>query len=395
MLSVKRIITLTFLFLLLCQFSCREKKHSSTNRKSSIDSLQTIKDKLRKIEHNAIFDSIDAASKTKKLSKALEKQFKFNKLNGCVLIEQAGINLIKQCSGNTCLKCKDEEELTPTSVFQLASVSKTFTAIATLKLVEEKKLSLTDSVQKFYPNFPFHGVTIEQLLSHRSGLPNYLYAFEDSSKTSTYPTNQKIMEWFAIAKPKRYAAPDKTFSYNNSNYAVLAALIEKATGTSYTTYLEATIFRPLNMNHTYIVNAIPDSASKTVGHERRREIKKDFYDDVLGDKGIYSCTNDLLIWYKSLKNNKILTPENMKLVFTPKSFERAGVKNYGLGFRMITEKRSKTPKYIYHNGWWKGYSTLFWFDPKTEAFICILSNQRNKSTYKTSKLIEILNETKG
>ena len=198
------------------------------------------------------------------------------------------------------------------------------------------------------------------------------------------------MEWFTLAQPNRYNAPGRSFSYNNSNYAVLAALIEKTSKMSYTKYLEKNIFKPLNMNHTFVIHAIPDSVSKTVGHERKREIKKDFYDEVLGDKGIYSCTNDLLIWYKSLKNNKILTPENMKLVFTPRSFERPGIKNYGLGFRMILEKKTQKTKYIYHNGWWKGYSTLFWFDPKTEAFICILSNKRNKSIYKTSKLIEIL-----
>lgn len=393
---MKRFIALALPFLFLYLFSCKETKQPPVVVQTVVTDtvVEVVEHKLTEDEYNMIFDSIGAASKIKELTKALDKQFRFSKLNGCVLIEQAGITLINECNGSPCLRCEEEEPLTPTTIFQLASVSKTFTAILTLKLIEEKKLALTDTVQKFYPDFPFHGVTIEQLLAHRSGLPNYIYAFEDSAKTTTYPSNQKIMEWFSKSKVNRYNVPGRSFSYNNSNYAVLAAIIEKASGKSYTEYIEKTIFKPLKMNHTYVITAIPDSVSRTVGHEGKRQIKKDFNDEVLGDKGIYSCTNDLLLWYRSLKNNTLLTPENMKLVFTPRSFERPGIRNYGLGFRMILDKGSKVPKYIYHNGWWKGYSTLFWFDPKTETFITILNNKRNRNVYKTDRLIDILNKPK-
>ena len=299
-----------FTFFLLFQLSCKEKQTPKTNNVEVKDTVHVINKEQEEAKKKAIFDSIGGTQKIEKLNKAIEKQFKYSKLNGCILINQSGVDLIKECYGNTCLKCDGGELLTPFSVFQLASISKTFTAIATLKLVEQEKLALNDSVQKFYPEFPYPGVIIEQLLSHRSGLPNYLYAFDDSSRTCKNPDNQKIMTWLAEAKPKRYNLPGKSFSYNNSNYAVLAAVIEKASGKKYTEYIHNAIFKPLKMNHTYVINAIPDSVSKTVGHEWKR-IKKDFYDDVLGDKGIYSCTNDLLIWYKSLINHEILSEKTM------------------------------------------------------------------------------------
>lgn len=396
-LSVKKFYFISLFISCVIISSCSpEGNLGSEKNKVHGDNVHVISEEkpLSMAEYDSVYKQINAGSKISLLEKVVKKQFLFHKLNGCILIHQSGLNLIKQCYGNTCLRCNEKDEITDKTLFQLASVSKTFTAIATLKLVEENKLALNDSVQKFYPDFPFHGVTIEQMLSHRSGLPNYLYTFNDSSKTAKRPSNQTIMRWFEETNPERYGTPGKGFSYNNSNYAVLGAVIEKVSGKSFSTYLEQNIFRPLNMNHTYVINSIPDSLVKTVGHDRRRKIRKDFNDDVVGDKGIYSSLDDMLKWYLALKKNRILTKEMMKKVFTPRSFEYPGIRNYGLGFRMtMPDKTSKIPKYIYHNGWWKGYSTLFWFDLKTDSLIVILSNERNKSIYKTKSIIEILRPT--
>ena len=261
-------------------------------------------------------------------------------------------------------------------------------------MTEDSLLTLDDSVQKFYPDFPYQGVTIKNMLDHRSGLPNYLYAFDDSSKTCPPPSNQTIMKWFAKAHPKRYRSPDRGFSYNNSNYAVLAAIIEKVSKKRYDNYLQDKIFTPLGMHNTYVINHIPDSLHVTVGHERRRKINKDFFDNVVGDKGVYSSLNDLLLWYKCLKKHQLLSEESTDMAFTPKSFEKRGTRNYGFGFRMILNKGTKVPKYIYHNGWWKGYSSLFWFNPKTDSLIVILSNVKNNSVYKTKGIIKVLEPEK-
>jgi len=383
---MKRISILFGFSIILGSCVDNEKKNEHLN----LTSIDEKKDSI--IDSSAYYDSVNVDF-IPRIQAFFETKFRQRHFNGAYLFADHGYVITKGCFGIKNKQTKDSIQLNTS--FQLASVSKTFTAIATLKLVEQKKLSLKDSVQKFYPNFPFHEVTIEQLLSHRSGLPNYIYSFNDSSKVAKRPTNQIIMKWFEKTAIERYSAPGVSFSYNNSNYAVLAALIEKVSGLSYTHYLEQNIFRPLNMNQTFVINSIPDSLSKTVGHDRKRRIKKDFNDDVLGDKGIYSSIDDLLKWYKCLINGKLLSPEHMKLAFSPKSFEHPGIRNYGFGFRMILDKETQEPTYIYHNGWWKGYSTLFWFDPKTESFITILSNERNKAIYKTTDIISILEGEKS
>lgn len=386
-----------FLFFgLVFIFSCSEPKNQLPLEVVNTDSILTesIEPAMAPERYQAIYDSINAETKIPLLREAIKRQFAYRELNGGILIEQAGIELIKSFHGNTCLRCDDQHEIDENTLFQLASLSKTFTAVAIMKLVENKQLSLTDSVQRFYPEFPYPGVTIEQLLSHRSGLPNYLYSFEDSARTAQKPNNQTLMEWFAIAQPEKYRKKGKGFSYNNSNYAVLGAIIEKASQLSFEDYLSQVIFEPLGMNHTYVINHIPEDRIVATGYERRRPIPKDFFDDVVGDKGIYSTASDLLKWYKGLTTNKILNPQNTELMFTPKSFEKPGTRNYGYGFRMRLDQNTQKVQTIYHNGWWKGFNTLFSFEPETESLIIILTNVRNKSVFKINEIYEVLRNQK-
>src|SRR5690606_15423371 len=287
-----------------------------------------------------------------------------------------------------------KDALTRDSRFQLASLSKTFTAVAILMLKEHGHLKLTDTVQQYFPDFPYPGVSIRDMLTHRSGLPNYMYAFDDSlGRVDALPDNARIMHWFEIAKPtvKPYGPPDRRFAYNNTNYVVLASIIEKITGLSYGGYLKMAIFDPLGMKDTWAITDSPDSlnVNMTTGHDKGRAVPRDFFDMVVGDKGIYSTVNDLFIWYKALNSECLLKKETLREAFTPRSFERPGVKNYGYGFRMYLEEDNE-PEYIYHNGWWKGYSSLFWFSPKDEFVIIMLANRYNGTVYRIKELLPIL-----
>ncbi len=340
--------------------------------------------------HKKTCDSIHAKEKTAQLQVIADSVYAFKRLNGCVLIRQAGIDLLQYCKGSTCLSCSEKKDNSPLTLFQLASLSKTFTAIAILQLVEKKVLSLKDSIEKFYPNFPYKSITIKSLLSHRSGLPNYMYVFNDSMRKAKAPDNQMLMQWFENERPDPYGSANKYFSYNNSNYAVLAAIIERASGLSFAEYMRLNIFVPLEMTHTYLVGTIPDTLTATMGHEGRNKMPKDFFDDIVGDKGIYSCIDDLSRWYNALQGSCLVSQETMKIAFSPQSFEHKGVRNYGLGFRILLEKDQKTPRYIYHNGWWKGYNTLFWFCPKNKSLIVVLSNVKNKGIYSIRPFIKVL-----
>jgi CubicO group peptidase (beta-lactamase class C family) len=347
-------------------------------------------------EYEIKFKEINASLKMSQLDTLFENRFKKKPLNGCILIHQDGIDLYKKCFGTTCFKCDQKDLLTFQTSFQLASLSKTFTAVAVLKLIEHNKIALSDTIQKFYPDFPYKNITIQSLLNHRSGLPYYAYAFQDSLiKGKIRPNNQDLMKWFEIFKPDLYANPNRHFGYNNTNYAVLAAIIEKISQQSYENYIQKNICEPLGLQNTYSLNHIPKDQIKTIGHEGTRVVPKDYFDDVLGDKGIYSSIDDLYKWYRALNSTCLLNNELLQLAFTPQSFEKKGKRNYGLGFRMIINEDTKEAKYIYHNGWWKGYNTLFWFDPQSKSFVAILSNVKNKSVYKIKPIIEILEQSKS
>ncbi len=334
---------------------------------------------------------IDAEKKVAEIEEIFRKK-RLAGFNGNVLIAQKGVVLYKKSYGYAHLREKDT--LRTDHAFQLASLSKPFTAVAVLKLYEANKLRLSDSIQQFFPDFPYHNITIQNLLSHRSGLPNYTYAFMDSVRRGQkYPANTTIIHWFAAVKPtpKRYGYPDRSFNYSNTNYLVLAAIVEKVSGVPFGEYLRKHILDPLGMKHTFLVSHAADStvAYRTSGHQKGQLIPKDYYDEVYGDKGLCSTTEDLYRFYKGLMANCLLSKKTMREALSPRSFERPGLKNYGYGFRLHLDELEK-PKYIYHGGWWKGYNTIMWISPAEDFVVIILSNSYNRSVYQVKELIDIL-----
>lgn len=312
--------------------------------------------------------------------------------NGNVLIVQKGKILYEHSFGYAHLKEKDT--LNQASRFQLASLSKPFTAIAVLKLIQDGKVSLDDSVQKFFPQFPYHGVKVDMLLSHRSGLPNYIYSFPDSIRHGRkYPSNLQVIDWYSAVSPtpKPYNHPGRSFNYCNTNYCVLAGIVEKVTGESFGQYLNREVLIPLGMNDTFLVTDTTSLAVKnrTAGHQHGRKLDKDYYDGVVGDKGLYSTTADLYRFYNGLMQGLVVNKKLLDEAFKPRSFERPGIRNYGYGFRMHT-LMDNTVKFIYHGGWWKGYNTMLWVMPEDEAVIIVLGNTYNRSTYDLKEILQVI-----
>lgn len=339
---------------------------------------------------------IHAEKKSFSLDTLFTRKAKYQGFNGTVLIAQKGVILFEKAFGVSDVSKKDS--LCMESAFQLASITKTFTAVSILLLVQDNKIKLTDSVQKFLPGFPYHGISIENLLSHRTGLPNYLYSFEDKRRANKFlPSNDSILKWFneADSLPKPYGKPGKNFNYNNTNFIVLASIVEKVSGRSYADFLKERIFEPLGMNHTYVDTLVADSIChlKTKGHQGNRTRARDFYDGVYGDKGIYSTAGDMFKWYTALHSHCLLNKHLMKEAFSPKSFERPSRHNYGLGFRIMTDTENmKKAHYVYHGGWWAGYSTMFWTDQEADFVIIILGNKKNNAVYEIKPILEILEE---
>ena len=239
----------------------------------------------------------------------------------------------------------------------LASISKPITAMAVLKLVEAKKISLEQKVKSIFPSFPYPDVTIQHLLTHRSGLPKYEHFLEenDIKPKNKFFTNQEIFDLVAKPKPEHARQTDTGFMYNNFNYAILALIIEKITGKTYPEAMKEMVFAPLNE-----------------------------YDLIYGDKNIYTTPRDLFNFSKAMFSKDFLPKELMEKVFEPYSNEKKGVNNYGLGFRLKVFDEGK--KLTYHNGWWHGSNTVFIHLRESKTTIIALSNKYSRKIYGTMLL---------
>lgn len=334
---------------------------------------------------------INADLKTEQIKAVIDHKIAQG-FNGNVLIAQKGIILYENSHGFA--NFEDTVRLTKDSKFQLASLSKTFTAVAAMKLVEDGLIGLDNDVKDYFPCFPYTGVTIRSLLDHRSGLPYYQYEFDKKVRSEKkYPTNQEMMSWFcsAVPTPKALNLPDHNFTYNNTNFAVLAAIVEKVSGKSFDVYLREKVLVPGGMNETFALCTTDSSinVNRTYGYQYGRRLQKDFYDNIVGDKGIFSTSHDLLKWYNVLKSEKVLSKESLREMYTPRSFEHPGLRNYGYGFRLWVNEHQQT-EFIYHTGWWKGYNTIMFFDLRQDFVIILLSNRYNKGVYNLKEIVDIL-----
>lgn len=377
-----------YLFLIIAALSnlttCSEPEPVTSNAVAAVnaDSIEYIKKNKSKIQ---VLDAV------------IKNRVRTLGFNGCVLVAQQGHVIYRNAFGFSNLKTRDSLKIN--SAFQLASTSKTMTAGAILLLKEQGKLQLTDKVQKYFPEFPYNSITLQMLLNHRSGLSNYIYFAEpfcdaDNRYKGKPFDNAALLEIIDSLKPALYATPNKKFEYCNTNYALLASVIEKVSGQSYATFMDSAIFKPLGMSNTWVYSTKNDTVYpyKTKGHTPSGTLETQTYaDNVVGDKGIYSTVDDLYKWSEALFTGKILKKETLDEAYTGYSNEHPGKRNYGYGWRITDE--SPTQKIVYHNGWWHGYSTLFYRRLSNETTVILLSNKYSSSTYHIEDILAVLNNS--
>jgi CubicO group peptidase (beta-lactamase class C family) len=311
--------------------------------------------------------------------------------NGAMLVAKKGQIVFEQYNGMAHLKQKDT--ITASTPFHIASTSKTFTAMAVLKLAEEGKLNINDSLQKFFPGFPYEGMTVKMLLNQRSGLPNYAYYLEKIKwDDDVKVTNEDVLQTLIQHKPGLQHTMNRRFNYSNTNFVLLALVIERVSGKSYGDYLQEVFFTPLQMTNTKVFNR-NDSATVTPSYMWNGVQEAFTYLDVTyGDKNIYSTVRDLLKWDQALYSNELFKQSTLDSAFQPYSFERPGIHNYGFGWRMYTLANNN--KIIYHNGWWHGNNSTFYRVVPDSLTIIILGNKFNRNIYRVKPLIEALTPLK-
>ncbi|HYJ62642.1 MAG TPA: serine hydrolase domain-containing protein [Parafilimonas sp.] len=300
----------------------------------------------------------------------LEKGF-----NGAILVAKNGQILFEQYKGYANFITKDP--ITEHTPFHLASISKTFTGMAVLKLWEEGKLSLDDTLQKYFPTLPYYGITIRMLLSHRSGLPNYLYFMDSLWDKHKEMTNEDVLNAMIAHHPAIHSEPDKHFEYCNTNFMLLALIVEKITGEYFPDYMKQNVFAPLGMNDTYIFS-IKDTANYIPTWSVSKPFPMDPYDCTYGDKNVYSTVRDLFTWDKALYQHTFLKKSTLDMAFTPTSNEHRSKHNYGLAWRLFINNGDTV---VYHNGKWHGTNTSFIRLVQDTATIIVLGNKQNSNIY--------------
>ena len=308
--------------------------------------------------------------------------------NGGIIVAQNGAIIFEQYNGTGHLPGTDT--ITQNTALHIASISKTFTAMAVLKLQQDGKINIDDAFSKYFPAFNYPDITIRSLLSHRSGLPNYNYFMESLGwDKSRYVTNEDVLNYLITRKAelKDISAPNTHFTYCNTNYALLALLIEKTSGLKYAAYIKQQFFIPLQMKNSYVFT-LADTLKAIPSYNWRGTPENfNFLDAVYGDKNIYTTPGDLLTWDRALYSNLIFTNETLEQAYAPYSNERPGMRNYGLGWRMNIFPEGN--KIIYHNGWWHGSNATFIRLIKEKATIIVIGNKFTRTIYHAKKLTSL------
>ncbi|WP_298286883.1 serine hydrolase [Lutibacter sp.] len=302
------------------------------------------------------------AKQTKKVSQQLDSLLqRINKrhdFHGSLLIAKDGKILYEKQIGYADFRKKDS--LNASSIFQLASVSKQFTAAAIMLLYERNKIKLTDTVNRFFPDFPYKNVTITNLLNHTAGLPKYFWVAEHKWKQEKAPTNNEMMNLLQTSNVQRFFKPGRNFDYSNTGYFVLASIVEKVSEMSFSTFVKKNIFEPLGMKDSYIFSYGVDIAkgNQLDGYRlyrgwRHLKINSTINDAIVGDKNVYSTSRDLYKWILALNSGELLSKESLKLMYSYGKTMYGRKVPYGFGFRIDKDDKNM----IYHHGKWNGFRT--------------------------------------
>ncbi len=331
-------------------------------------------------------------NKSRKLHKYFKRRHEKIGFNGAVLFAENGNVIYKNAFGYADVKKKIKNKID--TRFQIASASKPFTTYAIMLLKQKGELSYEDSVQHYFPDFPYKGITIKLLMIHKSGLPEYFYFADKLWEDRTKPiSNNDVIDLMIKEHPKRYYLPDKKYNYINTNFCILAAIVEKITGDTFEEFMTEEVFNPLGMKNTFIYNKLhPHKYENTaIGYtRRRRKAENSYLNGVVGDKGVYTTVEDMLKFDQALYDGNPVRKEILEEAFKPAHKRLYIHDNYGFGWR-INAKDSKN-KIVYHTGWWKGFRSWFIRELGKKKTIVVLSNMSNQSVFGTRELIKLFDK---
>jgi CubicO group peptidase (beta-lactamase class C family) len=280
----------------------------------------------------------------------------------------------------------DLEQRTPASLatnYRLASITKQFTAAAILLLNEDRKLQLDDSVRKWLPSLPdaTQTVTLRHLLTHTGGLVDYEDFVPDDAPQVHDADVARLLE----KENRTYFAAGSNYRYSNTGYALLALVVEKASGQRFAAFLRERIFQPLGMTATVAFeHGASTVAQRAYGYSASggswTRTDQSSTSAVLGDGGIYSSADDLAKWDAALYDDRVLRQESRALAFTPATHTDNPSIDYAYGWRITGES-------VWHSGETRGFRNVIVRYPERKLTVIVLTNRNDPEPYATALAI--------
>lgn len=323
--------------------------------------------------------------------------------SGVVLIADKGKPVYQKAFGYKSFDTK--EPITLSSIFELASVSKQFTAMTIMMLNEQGKLHYDDLIEKYIPGLPYPGITIRHLLNHTSGLPDYQAVMDEHWDKSKVANNGDNIAYLIQYHPPRLFEPGEKYTYSNTGYMLLASIAEKASGQDFVEFCRERIFKPVNMTQTDIRTGEDKRklANMAWGHmyvpEKKRYVRADSFPQFdysiwLGNrKGpgrVSSTAGDLLKWDRALYANRLVNQQTLTDAFTPAKLNDGTLSPYGFGWNL--RQSDKLGKIVWHDGDNPGYKTQIVRYINADKTVVILCNNAHEKLPSMLKTIEALIE---
>ncbi|SDJ06421.1 CubicO group peptidase, beta-lactamase class C family [Pedobacter sp. ok626] len=319
----------------------------------------------------------------------LSAQFKPSETGAVALVAKNGEVIYKKAFGMANLELN--VPMTTDMVFKIGSVTKQFTAVAILQLLEQGKLNLQDDITKYIPDYPTKGskITIEHLLTHTSGIKSYT-GMTDFGKMM--PNNMTPLELIQIIKTQPVDfAPGTKFKYNNSGYFILGYIIEKITGMPYGKYIEDHVFKLADMSTSYYGDNDRIIKNRAAGYDPG---PKGLGNAILlsmtlpyAAGSLMSTVGDLYKWNQALFSYKIIKKESLDKALKPYVLSTGKATKYGYG--LILDSLQGSP-IILHGGGINGFLSYANYLPAEKVLVVVLSNSTAKSPDEIGKKISAI-----
>ncbi len=345
------------------------------------------------------FQETAAQSKAEIIDQIFRKYHEYENFQGTVLVAEAGQVIYRKAFGLANREWGVANQ--PDAKFNIASLSKQFTAMLIMQLVEEGKIHLDSTLSVYYPEYRQdvgRQVTVHQLLTHRSGIPNYTslpYVWSDSLQNH-YTKAQMVQKFCSQNLEFR---PGSRYQYNNTGYFLLSMIIEKVTGKDYNTVLAEKIIRPLGLQNTAADHRDTVLYKRAYGYEEKGEgftNAADMYmQNLQGAGNLYATVDDLFAWDRALYSDKLVSKKTIQAMQTAYSEPSAtwippfaNSYGFGMGVADIGLKNKKTTPMVFHSGHIKGFSCYFARFIEVQHTVIMLSNTGNVSTARMNDIAQ-------